>query len=170
MCQETGVTPHHLDEEDALMALRRVAYAVHTLNDGVQRSVIANGRVGAIKVVVDGARQSDAANVIFLGKLHCARERTVAANHHQGADIVGHHIVVGFLAPFFRHECLAAGRFQDRTSRHDDSTDILGREIHNLVVHQTIKATVNTLDLESLTNSCTCHCSDCSIHSRGVAS
>ena len=41
------------------MGIGSVADAVHTLHDGVHRRVVADSGVSAIKVVVDGSRQTD---------------------------------------------------------------------------------------------------------------
>ena len=70
LSQEAGIAAHHLDEEDALMALGRIANAVYALHDGIQGCVVADGGVGAIEVVVDGTRQANTADVEFAGKLH----------------------------------------------------------------------------------------------------
>ncbi len=49
----------------------RVAYFVDAFHDGVQGSVVAYGFVGAVKIIVDGARQADYGEVEFVGEDAC---------------------------------------------------------------------------------------------------
>ncbi len=46
--QETCVPAHHLHEEDAIMACSCVPDFIYALNDGIERSVVSNGGVGAV--------------------------------------------------------------------------------------------------------------------------
>ena len=88
------------------MALRRVADAVYTLYDGVHCGVVADCRIGAVKVVVDCAGQTDAADVVLLGELHCACERAVTAYDDECIDAVCLHLLVSLLLAFVCHELL----------------------------------------------------------------
>ena len=66
--KETRIAAHYLDKEDAVVARSGVAYLVNTLNDGVESGVVANGIIRTVEVVVNGARQANAGDVILLCK------------------------------------------------------------------------------------------------------
>ena len=66
LCQETGVTTHYLNEENTVVGSGGVTDFVHTFHDGVQCCIVTDGRIGAVKVIVNGARQSDYRQVIFF--------------------------------------------------------------------------------------------------------
>ena len=70
---------HHLHEEEPFVARSRVAQLVDRLHDRIQRRVVADRRVGAAQVVVDGAGQSYDRYVVFLRENAGARQRAVAA-------------------------------------------------------------------------------------------
>ena len=103
------VAPHHLDKENALVALGRVANAVYAVGNRVQRGVVANGRVGTIKVVVDGAWQADTADVVLTGKVHSTRKRAVTADDDESVNLVLLHLLVGTCFTFGRHKIFRAG-------------------------------------------------------------
>ena len=75
-----GRVAHHLDEEEPLVARRRVAEFIDRFDDRIERRVVADRRVGAAQIVVDGAGKSHDRHVVFLGEDAGARERTVAAD------------------------------------------------------------------------------------------
>ena len=104
--QEACVATHHLYKEDALMALSRVADAVNTLDDGVHGGVVADGRVGAVKVVVDCAGQADAADVIHLCKLHRACQRAVTAYNDKSVDALSLDLLISLRLSLVCHKLL----------------------------------------------------------------
>ena len=59
------------------MALCRIPYSVNTLHNGIHGSVIAYCIVSAVKVIVNRSRQSNATNVVFLGKETGSCQRTI---------------------------------------------------------------------------------------------
>ena len=168
LSQESGIAPHHLDEEDALVRSGRVADLVDTLHDGVERGVVANRGIGAVKVIVNRTGQSDARHVELVGKDACSGQRTVTADDHQGINALSHHIVVGQLAALFGHEFLAAGRFQHRTATLDDVAHILGGKLLDFVLDQTFIAPVNTFHPIARSDCGTRHGTDSRVHSRRV--
>ena len=88
LCQETGIAPHDLDKEDALVRGGRIADLVHTFHDGVQGRIVSDGRICPAEVIVYRARQADADNVgIFIGKQTRPRQGTVSADNDQVTDI-----------------------------------------------------------------------------------
>ena len=64
--KESGIASHDFDEEESLMAGACVAQFVHTFDDGVERGVIADGRVRAPEVIIDRSGHSDDGDVVFL--------------------------------------------------------------------------------------------------------
>ena len=73
--QVAAVAAHHLDDEAALMADRGAADLIERGRDAVQRGVRADGHVGAVEIVVDGANQPDDAQVRVAFRefgRHCA--------------------------------------------------------------------------------------------------
>ena len=93
-----------------------VANLIDTLHDGVHGSVVADGHVGAGKVVVDGAWESDDRDVILLGEDAGSCDRTIAADHYKGINAVLLHVLIGELASFRRLEVLGTRRLEDGAS------------------------------------------------------
>ena len=73
----------------------------------------ADGRVGAVEVVVDGAWQTDYGQVELIGEDTGTRQRAVAADYHECVDAVLAQGVIGELAPLGGAEFLAAGGLED---------------------------------------------------------
>ena len=151
------------------MALGCVADAVDTLYDGVHCCVVADGRICAIKVVVDSTRQADAANIIFLGEFHSTCQRTVTADNNQSVNAMGLDLLVSLLLALIGHELLGACCLEDSTARHNNAADILCCEVLNLAINKSIVTTIDSFYIKSIANTCTSHGTNCSIHSRGVA-
>ena len=66
--QETGVTPHNLDKEYAVVGGGRVPDLVHALDDGVKRRVITDCGVRTVKVIVTRNTVVEN-NVFFLNRM-----------------------------------------------------------------------------------------------------
>ena len=152
------------------MARGRVAQLVDRLHDGVQRRVVADGRVGAAQVVVDGARQPHNRDVVLLCEDVGTGQRAVAADDHQCVDAGRHHVLIGRLASLCRHELLAAGRLEDCAALLDDVADAAGFEFDDFIEHKALVATHNALDREALEDGRAGDRADCCIHAGGVAS
>lgn len=116
------------------MALGSVADAVHTLHDGVHSGVVAYGRVGAVKVVVDGTGQTHAAHVEHLGEVAGTGKRTITSDNYQRVYLLFLQGLVRLLLSFFSHKLLGAGCLQDGSTRHDDAAHVLRGEVCDLVV------------------------------------
>ena len=93
--KEACIATHHLDEEESLVRCGSVAYFIHALHDGVECSVVSNGFVGAIEVVIDSAGQTDNGEIELSGKYTGTGERTVTANHHEGIDTLFFKSLIG---------------------------------------------------------------------------
>ena len=166
--EKSCVASHHLDEDDAFMALCRVTDPVDTLHDGVHRRVIADGVVRPIEVVVDGAGQADAADVKFLCEFHGASQRSVPADDHQCVNACGSKVVMCLLPAFFRSELLGACRLQNRSALADDSADILGCKRTYIVCNQSVIPTIDGLYVKSVVDTRSCHGTDGRIHTRCI--
>ncbi len=110
--KEASVAPHHLYEEKALVAGGSVADFVHTVHDGVERRVVAYRGVGAVQVVVNGARQADNRKVELIGENAGARQRAVAAYHDKSVYLVAAQHIVGQTAPLRSLKLLATRGFK----------------------------------------------------------
>ena len=151
------------------MARRRVAEFIDRFDDRIERRVVADRRVGAAQIVVDGAGKSHDRHVVFLGEDAGARERTVAADDHQRVDAGRHHVVVCRLAAFGRGEFLTAGRLEDRTAQLDDVAYALGFERHDLVEYETFVSAHDALDGEAVIDCAAGYRAYGGVHSRSVA-
>ena len=168
--EEAGVAAHDLDEEEALMAGGRVADLVDAVHDGVQRRVVADGRVGAVEVVVDGAGESDDREGVLVAEDAGTGQRTVAADNDERVDSAALQHVIGTLASFGGLELLASRGLQDCAAALDDVRDVLGRELLDLVRDQTFVTTVDTVYLESGEDGGAGDRTDSGVHARSVTS
>ena len=65
---------HHFHEEQTLVAGSCVAQLIHRINDGVERSIVTDSLVSAVKVVVDCTRQAHDRHIELIGEELCARQ------------------------------------------------------------------------------------------------
>ena len=151
------------------MRIRRITDAVNTLHDGVHRRIITNSSIGAVEVVVDGTRQTDAWEVEFHAKVTGTGERTVTTNDHKGVDLLLFAGLVSLLHTLGRHKLLTAGRLQDRTATGDDTRDVLRRELLHLTLDEAVVAAIDTLDVETVVDTCARHGTDGCIHAGSIA-
>ena len=147
----------------------RVANLVDTLFDGVQRGVIANGAVCAIKVIVDRSGQSDTRKVVFFSQFQGAAQRTVSADNNECIDIFALQGFVGLSATFRCRKSLAASRAQDRAATLYDVADIFCGKRRNIAVDQSVITTINAFDLKTIYNATARHGANSSIHSGCIA-
>ena len=169
LCQEPGIAAHHLDEEDALVGVGGVADAVHAVHDGVHCGVVAYRSVGAVKVVVYGARQSYAWEVELYAEVPCTRQRPVASDDNQCVNLFFLTGLIGFLHAFRCHEVLRAGSLQYGAAPGDYSAHVLGGEGLHLTLDESVVATINALDFETIVDACARNGADSCVHARGVA-
>ena len=105
--EEACVPAHNLDEEDAVVARCRIPDLVDTFHNGIQRRVVANGRIGAIEVVVNRARKADYSHIMLTCKQLGSCQRTVASNDHERIYAELLDIGIGLRPTFRRAEFLA---------------------------------------------------------------
>ena len=147
-----------------------VADFVYTLGDGIQRGIISDGTVGAIKVVVNGARQTDAGEVVFLCKRHGTRKRTISTNDNEGIDAFFLQCFIGFLTTFNGDKFLAASCSQNGSTSLYDIADIFCGKCLDFIMNQALITTIDSFNLKSVADSASGDRSDGCIHSRGIAS
>ena len=152
------------------MALRSITDTVHTLYDGVHGCIVTDGIVSAIEVVVDGTRQTDAADVKLACEVHRTGERTVTTDYYQSIDFLFLDILESLLSALCCHEFLRTCSLQHRTAGTDDTAHVLCGESLDLVVDQSIVTTIDTLHGESVVDSRTGHRTDRCVHTRSIAS
>jgi hypothetical protein len=152
-----GVAPHHLDDEHAIVALRRGVQLVERLDHGAHRGVEAERVDRARDVVVDRLRHAHHVHPApdeLLGDL----ERAVAADRDDRVDAerarVGHQLVgavdVDVAAVGLAHRVVeraaAVGRAEDGAAQVGDAAHRLGGERDDLVLAE--EARVAALDAE----------------------
>ena len=106
--QETGIAPHYLYKEYAVMRVCGIVNLIHALHDGVERGVITDGVIGSVQVVVDSAGQSYYRDVVFGRQLLCAGQRSVTTYYYKGVNFVLLYGLVRLSAALNRKESLAA--------------------------------------------------------------
>ena len=152
LCQEAGITTHYLDKEDALVGVRRIANSIDTIHDGIHRRVVADGGICAVKVIVDGARQTDDREVELHTEVAGSSQRTITADDDQAVNFLLLTGLVGLLLALGCRELLRTGGLQDRTTTGDDTRNILCRESFYLIIDKTFITTVDTFDCKTVVN------------------
>lgn len=168
--QETGIAPHHFDEEYTFVRSRGITNLVYTLHNGIQRRVVTDSGIRPAQVIVDGAGQTDTGHIEFLSKNACTFKRTVTPYDNQGINTLFHHVVISLFTPLRRKEFLAASRFQNRSSPLDDIAHILCRKFLNFVVNQSFITTIYTFYLQTRCYPGTRNSADSGIHSGSISS
>ncbi len=169
LSQITRRVAHHLDEEEAFVAGGGVAQLVDGLDYGVKGGIVTDGLVGAVQIVVDGARETHDGHVELVGEHLRARQRSVAADDYQRVDARGLHVFVSLTTTLLGAELLAARRFEDGAALLYDVAHALRLELHYLVGHQTVVTAHDALDLISVVDGGSRHRADGRIHTWRVA-
>ena len=166
--QETGITAHYLDEEDAVMRRGGITKLVHTLHDSVESRVITDCGICAVKIIVNGARQADYREIIFTGEILGSRKRTVSADDDEGVDTVRHEIVISLLPALRCHEILAAGSLENRTATLNGIADTLCSKLFEFTMQKALVTPIDTYHLHSVVNGTSGHRTDTSVHTRRI--
>ena len=166
--EEASVTAHDFDEEDTVVGVGGVADLVDTVYDGIEGGVVADCMVSTIKVVVDRARKSDYRDVVLACEELGAGQGAVAADYDEGVDVVGDHVVVGFLTAFRVQEFLAAGGLQYGTSALDRIADAGRSEFFEFAVDKAFVSSVDRYHLHIIEDGSTGDGSYAGVHSRGI--
>ena len=152
------------------MALCCITDTVHALYDGVHGCIISDGIVCAIEVVVDGTRQTDAADIKLSCEVHRTSERTVTTNYYQSIDFLFLDILESLLSALLCHEFLRTGCLQHGTTGTDDTAHVLSGKGLDLVVNQAVVATIDTLHVETVVDSRTGYRTDSCVHTWSITS
>ena len=83
-----GITTHNFDHHDALVTLGRGVQAVKTFGCKPHGGVKPEGGVGLVQVVVDGFGNPYDRHAFLVQGIGDG-QRTIAANHHQGVNLMG---------------------------------------------------------------------------------
>ena len=124
-------------------------------------------RAGDIKI--DGARKSDDVDAVCR-ELLSAAVGAVAADNDKALDtvlIAGiSRVLLAFLCSHFR----TARRIEDRAAALDCIRYILGMHLDKVLLHETVIASVDAVDLETLRKTSSDNGTDRRVHSRRIAS
>ena len=151
------------------MRIGSVTDAVYTVHDGVHRRVVTDRSIGAVEVVVDGAGQTNHGEVILHAKVPCTCQRAITADDYKSINLMLLAHLVGFLPTLSSHKLLASGCLQNGTATGDDTTDILGSKLFHFALDEAVVSSIDTLDVETVINTCACHGADGCIHTGGIA-
>ena len=146
------------------MRRSRIANLIDTLHDGVEGCVVTDGRVSAAKVVVDGGWDGDTGNVVFLCKDTGSVNRAVTTDDDKRIDFLALKVLKSTLTTFFTTEVLAGRRLQDGTALLDDVADVLGLKLDDVAVDESLIATHDGLDAQSVIDGRTCDGTDGTVH------
>ena len=150
------------------MARSCVAEFVHTLHNGVEGSVVPDGRVGSPKVIVNGTGNTDDGDVIFLCKKPCASESTITTDDDQGIYLLTLEGIISSFSTFRGLELITTGRFEDRTTALDNSTHVLGSKLLHFTVHEAFITSEDSLYTNVISDCGASHGTNRSIHSRSI--
>ena len=117
------------------MAVGGVAYAIHAPHYGIERSVVANGVVGTIEVIVDSSGDTNDRHVKLTGKHLGTCECAITTNHHKCIDAMLAHVVIGLLATLRSQKFFAACGTQNCAATMYDIRHILGMEVDDFILY-----------------------------------
>ena len=143
-----GVAAHHLHEEEAVVAIGRVADLIHGLDGGVDGRVETDRVVGAVEVVIDRSGDADEGHAVLLGEDLGAGERAVTADGDTGVDVVAAQVLGGLHAALGRHETHGAGGAQHGAAALDDVGDVAAFEAAEMPVDHPLVAPLDPVDVK----------------------
>ena len=150
------------------MGLHGVAQTVDALHRRVGGGVKADGVIGAVDVVVDGAGDAHHGDA-ELGQILRAAERTVAADGHQTVQPQQLAGVGRLLHALLCAELVASGAVQDGAAPVDDPADAGVVHLHEITGDQTGIAPADAHALDAAGQRAAYHRTDAGVHARCVA-
>src|SRR5688572_296612 len=84
----TRIAAHYFNKKYPFVAVSSVPDLIDGIQSGVYRSIVANGIIGAVQVVIDGSGGADKRDPEFFGKNISAGKRAVAANRYYAFNAV----------------------------------------------------------------------------------
>ena len=142
----SGGVSHDFDDEEAGVRGGGVADLVDCVEGGVDRGVEADGVVGAVEVVVDGAGDADALDAVLEDEFVEAVERAVPADDDEAVDVAFLDGLVRLLSSFRGEEAWAACGLDDGAAVFDDVADGGGGEWFHVVVDEAFVAAFDAVD------------------------
>ena len=115
-----GVTAHHLDDQDPVVAVGRRVEAVDRLHRDVDRGVEAEGVVGRAEVVVDRLRDADDRDALLGVKSRGGPQGVLPADRDQALDAVALEVLDEALGIALLLERVGAGGAEDRPPARQD--------------------------------------------------
>ena len=167
-CNISCTSAHDLYNRAAIMRLCGITQLVDHLHCSIHSSVITNGVLSALNVVVDGTRQANARNT-NARQVAGTAEGTVAADDNQTlkADLLTDSLTLQntvHVAEFRASCCIKEG-----TASLDDTGNSSGIEGNKFTVQQADIAALDTDYLHTFAETGTSNCSYRCIHARCVA-
>ena len=167
--EEARVPAHHLHEEDAVVARCSVPDLVDTFHNGVQRRIVANGRVGAVEVVVNRARKADYCHIVLTCKQLGACKRTVASDDDERVYAELLDIGISLFPAFRRAEFLAPRGLEYGAAALHRVAHAFCRKLLYITGDETFPSPVDAVNLPALVNRCPGDRPDAGVHSRCVS-
>ena len=152
------------------MAVCRVANFVNALNHRIAGRVVANGVVGAKQVVVDGPRNSDNGNRVFLKKFVGAGKGSVSANHHEAFNALCTKVGGGFGAAFRAAKGMASGGFQHGSALRKNVAHAFAVKRNKVRFDKAVVAAVDPKAFQAIETRGANHRANGGIHARRISS
>jgi len=168
---ETCIPAHHLNKEESVVASCCIPDFIHGFNHGVQCSIISNGIVGAINVIIDGSRDPHKGNIIILITKHsCSCQWPITSYDYYSINLSSFEILIGKLASFGFHKLLAPGSLQDGSAPCQYITHTVGFHLNKIIMNHPMITIADTGNFHSVIESRTGYAPDGCIHSRCISS
>ena len=163
------VPPHHLADDDALVALRRGVQPVDGVRGDHHRGVEAEGEVGGVDVVVDGLGHADDRQALLV-HARGGRERPLAADGDDGADAVALHRALHPLQAVLHLEGVDAAGAEDGAAAVQDAARRLAGEPEVVILQQALPPVAQAHHLEAVLRAPAHHGANDGIESRAIPS
>ncbi|MNL39578.1 hypothetical protein D3C87_1618640 [compost metagenome] len=117
---ETRVTTHHFNDEQAIVRRCRVANAVNRIKRRVHSRIKADGFIAAKNIIVDRTGNAYDRDLLFFPKSVSSAERAISTNANKSLNTSGFQILRGFFSPFGFHKFGGASCFQNSSAALND--------------------------------------------------
>jgi len=166
-----GVTAHHLDDEDAVMALRGRVQTVDRLGGDVHGGIEAERDVGGTEIVVDRLRHADDRQLVLGVQARGGAERVFAADRDQRLETVALERRKHLRRAVVALEHVRARGAQDRAAAVQDADCRLDAEFRRVVLERAAPAVAEADELVAVALRALAHRSaDDRVQARAVAS
>jgi hypothetical protein len=156
--QPAGVAAHHLDHHHAVVAHGGGVDLIETFRGRVYGGIEAEGSFTASQIIVDGLGHANAVDAVF-DQVRGAGHGAVAADAHDGVELVGAHVIdyaVGDVDPFglavaFDGKALGVGLVagaEDGPAQGQDVRDVIPLQLAHAVLDQAQEAIFDAQHLQ----------------------